>query len=98
MADGAGFFLPLSCLPRGLLMLFHCSGFAFLCGLGNKSCGISNDWHRGATWKVDVLGLWRSDAVVRVADVELCSGGVEGLICISSFFMGAFCKGQGVHL
>jgi hypothetical protein len=92
MADGADLFLPLPCLPRGP-MLFQCSSFAFRCGLGNESCGISNGWCRGATWKVDVLGLRRSDAPVGFAGVELCSRGVEGLICISSFFQGAFCKG-----
>jgi hypothetical protein len=66
-------------------MLFQYSGFAFWCGLGNKSCGISNGWRRGATWKVDVLGLRRSDATIGFIGIELCSGGVEGLICISSF-------------
>jgi hypothetical protein len=83
-AGGAGFFLPLPCLPRGRPVLFQCSGFALQCELGNESCGIG--WRRGATWKVDVLGLRWSDAAVGFTSVELCSGGVEGLIYISSFF------------
>jgi hypothetical protein len=76
-------------------MLVQCSGFAFRCGLGNESCDISNGWRRGATWKVDVLGLRRSDAAVGFIGIELCSGGVGGLICIFSFFQDAFCKGLG---
>jgi hypothetical protein len=47
------------------------SSFACRCGLGNDCCGFFNVWHREASWKVDVRGLWQLDAVAEFSGNKL---------------------------